>query len=87
LIPDAWALYGTTALLRSPNAAQTSFWADDEHLAAAAQLLEGNYLYSLVSGIQPGVPEPATWAMMLIGFAGLGFAAYRRRGKAVLAAA
>jgi hypothetical protein len=31
-----------------------------------------------------GVPEPSTWAMMLIGFAGLGFAAYRRR-KSVLA--
>ena len=25
------------------------------------------------------VPEPSTWAMMLLGFAGLGFAAYRRR--------
>jgi hypothetical protein len=25
-----------------------------------------------------GVPEPSTWAMMLIGFAGLGFKAYRR---------
>jgi hypothetical protein len=25
-------------------------------------------------------PEPATWAMMLIGFAGLGYAGYRRRG-------
>jgi hypothetical protein len=25
-----------------------------------------------------GVPEPATWAMMLIGFTGLGFAAHRR---------
>jgi hypothetical protein len=24
------------------------------------------------------VPEPSTWAMMLIGFAGLGYAAYRR---------
>jgi uncharacterized membrane protein len=31
-------------------------------------------------------PEPATWAMMLLGFAGLGFVAYRRRRKAVLAA-
>jgi hypothetical protein len=26
-----------------------------------------------------GVPEPSTWAMMLIGFAGLGFAGYRAR--------
>ena len=24
------------------------------------------------------VPEPATWAMMLLGFAGVGYAAYRR---------
>jgi PEP-CTERM motif len=28
--------------------------------------------------VVPGVPEPSTWAMMLIGFAGIGFAAYRR---------
>jgi PEP-CTERM motif len=27
------------------------------------------------------VPEPSTWAMMLIGFAGLGFAGYRRTRK------
>jgi len=28
-----------------------------------------------------GVPEPSTWAMMLMGFAGLGFAGYRRSRK------
>jgi hypothetical protein len=28
-----------------------------------------------------GVPEPSTWAMLLIGFGGLGFAAYRRRSR------
>jgi hypothetical protein len=27
------------------------------------------------------VPEPSTWAMMLLGFAGLGFAGYRRTRK------
>jgi hypothetical protein len=27
----------------------------------------------------PPVPEPSTWAMMLVGFGGLGFAAYRAR--------
>jgi hypothetical protein len=27
------------------------------------------------------IPEPSTWAMMLIGFAGLGYAAFRRRAK------
>jgi PEP-CTERM motif len=32
------------------------------------------------------VPEPSTWAMMLIGFAGLGYAGYRRQKKLVGAA-
>jgi hypothetical protein len=29
--------------------------------------------------ISNAVPEPSTWAMLLIGFAGIGFAAYRKR--------
>ena len=33
------------------------------------------------------VPEPSTWAMLLLGFAGLGFIAYRRKNKAALMAA
>jgi hypothetical protein len=28
------------------------------------------------------VPEPSTWAMMLVGFVGLGYAALRRKGTA-----
>ena len=28
------------------------------------------------------VPEPSTWAMMLLGFAGLGYASIARRGRA-----
>ena len=31
------------------------------------------------AGIAPPVPEPSTWAMMLLGFAGVGFMAYRRK--------
>jgi hypothetical protein len=30
------------------------------------------------SPVLGGVPEPSTWAMMLVGFAGLGYAGYRR---------
>jgi hypothetical protein len=30
-------------------------------------------------GITANVPEPATWAMMIMGFMGIGFLAYRRR--------
>nr|WP_283808270.1 MULTISPECIES: PEPxxWA-CTERM sorting domain-containing protein [Bradyrhizobium] len=28
-----------------------------------------------------GVPEPSTWAMMILGFFGVGFIRYRRRNQ------
>lgn len=31
------------------------------------------------------VPEPSTWAMMILGFAGIGFLTYRRRNQAAVA--
>jgi len=31
------------------------------------------------------VPEPSTWAMMILGFEGVGFLAYRRRNQAAVA--
>lgn len=61
---------------------------------ASLASLAGNYILEItgtspgtaslrVSGntttIAPAVPEPATWAMMIIGFMGVGFLAYRRR--------
>jgi PEP-CTERM motif len=42
-------------------------------------------VYAQASAVQPGVPEPSTWAMMLIGFAGLGFAFRRSRRKLSMA--
>ena len=33
------------------------------------------------------VPEPSTWAMLILGFAGIGFMAYRRKSKPALMAA
>jgi PEP-CTERM motif len=35
-----------------------------------------------IPSIAPGVPEPSTWAGMLIGFVGLGYAGFRRRRSA-----
>jgi PEP-CTERM motif len=33
---------------------------------------------NIYNGVSDFVPEPATWVMMLMGFAGLGFAGYRK---------
>lgn len=47
---------------------------------------EGNRLFG-GKGISPvvaAVPEPSTWAMMILGFAGTGFMAYRRKSKPAL---
>jgi PEP-CTERM motif len=37
---------------------------------------DGNINYAF---LVTGVPEPSTWAMMILGFCGLGFMAYRRK--------
>src|SRR5258705_2676638 len=42
----------------------------------------------ITHGASPNaVPEPSTWAMMILGFSGIGFIAYRRKWKPALAAA
>jgi hypothetical protein len=40
-----------------------------------------------ILGIASPVPEPSTWAMMIIGFCGVGFMAYRRKSRLTLSAA
>jgi PEP-CTERM motif len=40
-----------------------------------------------LSFAESAVPEPSTWAMLLLGFVGLGFMAYRRKSKPALIAA
>jgi hypothetical protein len=32
---------------------------------------------TIVATLAPAVPEPSTWAMMILGFCGLGFMVYR----------
>jgi PEP-CTERM motif len=51
--------------------------ADREHVDEGAM-----FTFTLVSG---AVPEPSTWAMLLLGFAGLGSAGYRRARQTAVA--
>jgi hypothetical protein len=43
--------------------------------------------FTKIGGVPTAVPEPSTWIMMGLGFAGLGLAGYRRASKAGLASA
>ena len=43
--------------------------------------VNGNQASAIDNLIVAPVPEPSTWAMMILGFAGVGFMAYRRRNK------
>jgi hypothetical protein len=47
--------------------------------------LQGSGLWSITP--TAAVPEPSTWAMMILGFMGVGFLAYRRKSKPALRAA
>jgi hypothetical protein len=55
---------------------------------AGLTLIPGTYTFTIPSDtitldISAGVPEPSTWAMMGLGFAGLAFAGYRSRRAAI----
>jgi hypothetical protein len=43
--------------------------------------VEGTSIVGTLTVTVAGVPEPSTWVMMLIGFAGLGFTGYRASRK------
>jgi PEP-CTERM motif len=46
--------------------------------AINADLANGNQYFAVGESVNTAIPEPSTWAMMALGFAGLGFAGYRK---------
>jgi hypothetical protein len=60
----------------------------DPTFALASGVVDpGQYSFEFspgVGNVSAGVPEPSTWAMTLVGFAGLGVTGYRRRLKEIL---
>jgi cholinesterase len=59
----------------------TFFYYFNSHPSDASHHIVGNDLFTEVLGLPAPVPEPSTWAMMLLGFVGLGFAGYRGTRK------
>jgi hypothetical protein len=70
-----WTLYSFTTTASGFDTFSVGFGNDPGQLAL------DNFSVSSVSA----VPEPATWALLLLGFAGLGFLQYRRKNAAELA--
>lgn len=53
-------------------------------MTCANDILEGQVILPTQGNTVGGVPEPTTWAMMVLGFAALGVAAHRRKRRATL---
>jgi PEP-CTERM motif len=101
LRPPCWSgndTGGPGALCSNPD--QYLFW-DSGHPTAEGHLLVAQDACNVIGACnavdarpllvaqdpRSAVPEPSTWAMMLLGFAGLGFLGYRKICKGTLAAA
>jgi cholinesterase len=85
--PSDYGLTNTTDpcdnLFASPPAPACStpnqyFYYYNSHPSDAVHRIVGGELATEVAGLPSPVPEPSTWAMMALGFLGLGFAGYRR---------
>jgi PEP-CTERM motif-containing protein len=89
-------------LLNLDNANYDFFLILDTHaslLAGLSATIDSmSYFYDPATGMNSGqpisgvltisaVPEPSTWAMLILGFAGVGFMAYRRRNQIMPSAA
>ena len=82
------AIYGRSfagALAFTNYVSSVMAWADPYFFIDPA-FVGGNQFSLLISdgiGNSPvsAVPEPSTWAMMILGFLGLGWMAYRRKTK------
>jgi hypothetical protein len=95
-----FGIYGTAGDLYFPSnyvsgasLSATDTWTGQTF--SSLGLTAGTYVYTWGSGANAdsltvrigAVPETSTWAMIILGFAGLGFMAYRRKDRLALIAA
>jgi hypothetical protein len=76
-------IYGSgTGIL---DATDTGVFYADPVTAGLELVSASGHDYASPGAAPPSVPEPSTWTMIILGFAGLGYAAYRRGALAALA--
>jgi hypothetical protein len=56
----------------------TGLWTNPDPTTQGGSFTSTMNIYAVFTA---AVPEPSTWAMMILGFAGVGFMAYRRRNQ------
>jgi PEP-CTERM motif len=91
---EQWAIFGSNAATSGLNSITSGSDEGVDHILTGVDgsysyyffglkntTSGGNVLLASVDGIASAVPEPSTWAMMILGFAGVGFMAYRRSSK------
>jgi hypothetical protein len=78
--PGQTSFVNTTATYSGPSGTFAFELVYGECCGAPADL-------SISLPLETAVPEPSTWAMMILGFAGVGFMAYRRKSKMTLSPA
>jgi hypothetical protein len=95
ILPESLSSY-TSALLiliaQGPDGSASDYFG---MITALAPITSSEGVFSFTGSITENdnfpaagaVPEPSTWAMLLLGFAGIGFMAYRRKSKPALMAA
>jgi hypothetical protein len=62
---------------------EVNFTFEDQTGFTRSQVGVGSWTTTESAGVA-AVPEPSTWAMMLLGFAGFGFMGYRRKSRLAL---
>jgi hypothetical protein len=79
---DSWKIEnGKITFEVTDNGLLTNDFALSWAITCGNDIIQGEV--DLPAGAQGAVPEPSTWAMMILGFAGIGFTAYRRKNKMV----
>jgi len=67
-----------------PQQAQLSFSGTASYATINFQNTGGGFLVDNFTGTFGAVPEPSTWAMMLLGFGGMGMTMRRRRSQRLM---
>lgn len=84
--PTGWTFLSTLNFTTNLSAGEHTLALQVTRMYAPALGVDAEYFDNVSLNVTSAVPEPSTWAMMILGFAGVGFLAYRRRKGATLAA-